>query len=64
MIAIDKILDRAKYKRGSEIKRLKKRVGFPPKTGIYFGKSDPEEEPDPEDEAVEPMTPPPVKKKL
>ena len=50
-------MNRAKFKRGSEIKRLRKRVGFPPKTEMCLEKSDPEEE------AMEPATPPLEKKK-
>jgi len=38
VIAIDKLSNRAKCERASEIKGLRKRVAFPPKTGLYLGK--------------------------
>ena len=38
IIEVDKIPDEAKCEWGSEIKRLRKRIEFPPRTGMGLGK--------------------------
>ena len=64
MIVVDKLSDRAKCERASEIKGLRKRVGFLPKIGLCLGKEDPDwkirigrrsglEDPDLEEDPVE-----------
>ena len=38
MKEVNKIPDEAKYEWESEIKRLRKMIGFPPRTGMGLGK--------------------------